>query len=101
MVTFDAKEGRGCSHCEDGTPMAYFQRVGGGIIRLCVDCLMQWFPSVSTDWIEERLGYFIDHIDYRLAMAHWKEAYAAGFATLADKPKMSEFIAKVPALKRA
>ncbi len=88
----DAREGRGCSHCEDGVPMAYFS-FGRGIVRLCIGCLMEWFPGKTAGWLEERLDYYMDHLDYKLAMAQWKE-YPQG-----DKPVKSKFAVKVPPLK--
>jgi hypothetical protein len=68
----DAKEGRGCSHCEDGTPMSWFSS-GRGTIALCMTCLLDWFPGRTAAWLEERLDYYIDHIDYGLAVAEARE----------------------------
>ena len=67
---FLAKTGRGCSHCETGTPMCH-TRTGTHIVRLCMMCLMAWFPSKSAEWIEERLGLFIDHHRFN----QWKASH--------------------------
>ena len=89
----DAREGRGCSHCERGVPMAWFGR-GGHVVRLCMGCLLECFPGKSAAWLEERLDYYIDHVDYKLAVSQWKDGLAK------EKPVKSKFVVKVPPLKR-
>ena len=46
-----------------------------GVVALCMRCLLDWFPGRSAAWLEERLDEFIDHIDYRLAVAQAREAH--------------------------
>ena len=65
-MMLDARHGRGCSHCEGGTAMAWFAG-RGTIIALCIICLVDWFPGRSVEWIEERLDHYSDHIGYKFA----------------------------------
>lgn len=87
-----APDSRGCSHCELGTPMAYFQRRYGGVIRLCIDCLMQWFPGKTAEWLEERLSHFIDHVAYAQAVAFRKQVEG-------PRPTIKEFSGTIPKLR--
>ena len=72
---------------------------GGHVVRLCIGCLLEWFPGRSPAWLEERLDYYIDHVDYGLAVAQWKETQRT-ISNPKTKPQKPDFVVKVPPLKR-
>ena len=47
--------------------MSWF-KTGSHMIALCMNCLMGWFPGRSVEWLEERLGYYADHVGYKFAV---------------------------------
>ena len=57
------------------------------MVALCMGCLMEWFPDKPAGWLEERLGHYIDNIDYRLAIALWKERGSPP----AERPALKEW----------
>ena len=65
----NARAGRGCSHCEPGVAMSWF-KTGTHMVALCMNCLMEWFPGRSVEWLEERLDYYADHVGYKLMKAN-------------------------------
>ena len=79
--------------------MAWFGARGGHVVRLCIGCLLEWFPGRSPAWLEERLDYYIDHVDYGLAVAQWKETQRT-ISNPKTKPQKPDFVVKVPPLKR-
>ena len=52
--------GRGCWHCETGIPVEEV-RAAAGIIVLCLECVMLWFPGRRVDWWEQRHARLADH----------------------------------------
>ena len=48
----------------------FWFKTGVHIIALCIGCLMEWFPGRSVEWLESRLDYYADHLDYKLAKAN-------------------------------
>ena len=60
-VTLDAREGRGCSHCEIGQPIDYSQR-SKVTIKLCLECVLLWFAGWTvTEW-EAHHAPLADHL---------------------------------------
>ena len=69
---FWGRKGAGCSHCERGVAMAWFN-TRGHVVALCISCLLEWFPGKKAAWLEERLSDYMDHVDYKLAVALAKQ----------------------------
>ena len=68
-----ARKGRGCAHCEEGHPI-YRVRSPAGSFRLCLECVLLWFPGRGGDWFEEHHRHFADHLDEALKRAREREA---------------------------
>ncbi|KKN78116.1 hypothetical protein LCGC14_0353430 [marine sediment metagenome] len=68
----DAPKGRGCSHCEIGQPIDYFER-SKIMIKLCLECVLIWFAGWTViDW-EANHAPLADHLGDRLDEAMKKE----------------------------
>ena len=67
-------EGHGCSHCEPGIPVVKIQ-AKAGIINLCLECTLWWFPGKEASWWEDRHTPFRDHLGD--AFRKVKEAHEA------------------------
>ena len=57
-----AAEGRGCDHCPVGRPIEYIKTRGGRVIKLCLECVLRWFPGRTVAWWEERHAPYSDHV---------------------------------------
>lgn len=56
-----AEEGCGCAHCLVGRPI---EKVNSryGLVELCLECVLLWFPGRSVAWWEERHAPYRDHL---------------------------------------
>ncbi len=45
---------RGCSHCETGRPV-HTVASDAGRVRLCIKCLLAWFPGRDERWLRRWL----------------------------------------------
>lgn len=62
----DATVGRGCDHCETGVPVEKIKsRLG--VVELCLECVMLWFPGRTVAWWEGHHVPFSDHLDDAIA----------------------------------
>lgn len=67
-----AAYGLGCNHCEVGVPIT-FVSAPSGVVSLCLECTLFWFPQWSvSDW-EERHSPYRNHLDDKLAEAIRRE----------------------------
>lgn len=69
----DSPHGNGCDHCIPGRPIEKV-RSRGHIIKLCLECVLGWFPGYGVAWWEERHAPYADYVRGRdvgvqLAMA--------------------------------
>ncbi len=68
----DAPKGRGCSHCEFGTPIDYSER-SRNTVKLCLECVLIWFAGWTvTDW-EAHHAPLADHLGDRIEASMKKE----------------------------
>ena len=68
IVVIDAKDGRGCDHCETGVPITRV-RYGRCIVDLCLECTMLWFPGKTIEWFETQHAPYRDHLGRALEKA--------------------------------
>ena len=61
----EAAFGRGCQHCETGVPVEKIKS-RAGFIRLCLECVLLWFPRKSVSWWEARHAPMADHLSDKI-----------------------------------
>lgn len=69
----DAKFGRGCQHCEVGVDIEEVETKDGARVRLCVECVLDWFGGKDITWWEANHGVFSDHVSDRIRAARARE----------------------------
>lgn len=67
-----AEFGRGCWHCEVGVPVERIES-RRGVIALCLECVLLWFPGKTVEWWEARHRPFRDHVGEALKRSRKKE----------------------------
>lgn len=68
-----AEVGNGCHHCERGKPIDRFSSRAGADFRLCLECVLDWWPGKDVIWWEERHNVFADHIAEAIKAARERE----------------------------
>ncbi len=68
--------GLGCNHCEVGRPIERIKS-RAGLIKLCLECVLLWFPGRAAGWWEERHAPYSDHLGDSLDAAAEKECREA------------------------
>ena len=64
--------GRGCRQCERGAPTTRIESPAG-VVVLCLECTLRWFPGRNGSWFEEQLSLFRDHFRDRAKRAAKRE----------------------------
>ena len=75
-MSFLAVVGRGCDHCENGKPIERIKS-RAGLVELCLECVLLWFPGRKVAWWEERHAPYADHLGDALEAAREKAFQAA------------------------
>ncbi len=72
MRTLEELRGNGCRYCEPGHPITTVHSPAG-VVKLCLECTMIWFPGRSIKWWEERHTPLKDHVEDLKQRAYDKE----------------------------
>ena len=70
---WETGRGRGCHHCEVGVPIDHIEASRGYIIRLCLECVMLWFPDWTVAQWEAAHAPFGDHVQAAIKLAAERE----------------------------
>lgn len=66
--------GKGCAHCEHGHPVEKLEGSWGDRqIKLCLECVLAWFPGKDVTWWEDHHAPMADHVADAITAAHERE----------------------------